>query len=388
MPSLPLASKSLTNSALADDSLRIIVFGIADYIFGIPIGAVLRVMPCPATLSMTEQGVGMVDLGSHNVTVIDLSQQFLRSAWRDRSLLPSETPTAATPRLLLLTQTRTGELCGILVDRPPSMLDLPIKLIRPISASYQEVIRLKAITHMAVLPEDAGSDDDGTSGAEQRLFLIGIGQVLTERFGSGDRGMTAHPLLATTAPAAAASTKSMAQPRQRLLRLEVSVAPKKVLQMLLPVGVVAEVLTIATQAIVPTPALASWIVGIYNWQGQGLRLIDVANLLGYPDLQTRQGDTANPSVVVVNLQGQLFGLLVATTHDVQWYDLQALQPLPANVNLAAIATYVEGVLPQNRLLLALPFIAQALRQQTQSLAQSLQWQQPRPAVPLQPLGTR
>ncbi len=63
MLNTPFPFKRLSGAVSERDSLRVVVFAIADYLFALPVGAVLKVMACPPISSTVESGIGMVDLG-------------------------------------------------------------------------------------------------------------------------------------------------------------------------------------------------------------------------------------------------------------------------------------------------------------------------------------
>jgi len=141
-----------------EDCLRVIVFEIANYLFALPVGAVLKVVTCPPISTPIKNGIGMLELGDSTVTIVDLSQKLLEET-DCHKLLPQY-------RFLILMQTRTGELCGIPVDNPPVMTDIPLTTIRQVPLSVR-LAQLTFASHMAILPETEESSG-------KKIFLLGV----------------------------------------------------------------------------------------------------------------------------------------------------------------------------------------------------------------------
>jgi hypothetical protein len=98
----------------------------------------------------------MVDLGQQTATIINLHQR----------LAPQNSSNSTIQkRFLILTQTYQHELCGIPIETPPTMLDLPLDKIQPLPSSYRQGDALGSLaSHVAVLPESEGS---------HKIFLLG-----------------------------------------------------------------------------------------------------------------------------------------------------------------------------------------------------------------------
>lgn len=136
---------------------------------------------------------------------------------------------------------------------------------------------------------------------------------------------------------------------------------------LLPVVQLIEILNISLDQITPIPHLPAWVGGVYNWRGEVLWIVDLAQLLGIeaapPQADPRstthnptQGSTpmlnpalANPQLVV--LQGQevtatgtwaTLGVLVDQTGDLEWCDLDAIQSPPPTAFTTTLARFLRG----------------------------------------------
>lgn len=53
---------------------------------------------------------------------------------------------------------------------------------------------------------------------------------------------------------------------------------------LIPVETVAEIATVRLSEVLPVPEMRSCILGVYNWRGEMLWVVDFGELLGYPPL--------------------------------------------------------------------------------------------------------
>ncbi len=170
--------KRLSSTSTSTDSLRIIVFTFsekpllaeADYLFALPVEAVLKAITCPPINWVVDSGIGITDYGSQNVTVVDLRQQFILSD-PERQEEQNYSPVTNSYRFLILLKTRTEELYGIPVAHPPTLTDIPLSIIRPVPLSYRQVAGLSWASHMAILPETKENET-------LKVFLVGMEKII------------------------------------------------------------------------------------------------------------------------------------------------------------------------------------------------------------------
>lgn len=173
-----LQLKRLSSTSTNPDNLRIIVFTLsqdplspqADYLFALPVEAVLKAIPCPPINWVVDSGIGITDFGSQNVTVVDLRQQFLLPN-PERQEARNSDQVANSHRFLILLKTRTEELCGIPVAHPPTLTDIPLSTIRPVPLSYRQVAGLSLASHMAILSETPEKKP-------LKVFLLGMSKII------------------------------------------------------------------------------------------------------------------------------------------------------------------------------------------------------------------
>lgn len=142
-PTLPATPATAT---AAEPTLRTIAFAAAGCRFALPIAAVLQVSACPPRLERHDEAIGLTIYEDRTILLLNLQVKLARRQ------LPTVEGTAAEPASLaspaartdmpqphlVLTQTQRGELCGVLVDELPAMLELPRREIQPIPRSYRE----------------------------------------------------------------------------------------------------------------------------------------------------------------------------------------------------------------------------------------------------------
>jgi positive phototaxis protein PixI len=111
---------------------------------------------------------------------------------------------------------------------------------------------------------------------------------------------------------------------------------------LLPIPQLTEVLTIRSSQIVPIFHMPAWVMGVYNWRGEILWMVDLGHLVGLTPwhqqtssasactaivLQTRS-DRPTPS----NVKSQMLGLVVTRVEDIEWCNTDLIQsPLSSTV---------------------------------------------------------
>jgi purine-binding chemotaxis protein CheW len=139
---------------------RLIVFQVSKNLFALPIEDVLKVVNYPATDSSGLREMGLIQLGRYTIRVIDLQQQF-NSKGISQSFNHSP--------FLMIMRSPWGELCGILVDEPPNLVELPREMLRSVPQSEYQSGVLKLVSHTAVVPQKNGTTT---------IFLLDIKRVL------------------------------------------------------------------------------------------------------------------------------------------------------------------------------------------------------------------
>jgi positive phototaxis protein PixI len=167
--------------------------------------------------------------------------------------------------------------------------------------------------------------------------------------------------LATVATVAADSETDS---REQFLRLHLTAD----FPALLPVQQVKEVLTIPRDQIVPIPEMPAWVIGIYNWRGEILWMVDVGHLCGLTPWYQQPAYVSMHSTVVLRVKEtpkptpgkmlekmlsgepseempavmQTLGLVVNAVEDMEVCDLSLIQSLPLSSLPPQLSTFLRG----------------------------------------------
>jgi positive phototaxis protein PixI len=131
--------------------------------------------------------------------------------------------------------------------------------------------------------------------------------------------------------------------RERLLRVHLSLQDSA----LLPLKQTTEVIRVNGEDILPIPDMPDCVLGICNWRGEMLWLVDISHLVGLPPLVWRKQGMASPFVVVTEQNEQALGLMVSRVEDVEFHSLENLQPATSGLLSPGLMPFVLGVLPNS-----------------------------------------
>lgn len=135
------------------------------------------------------------------------------------------------------------------------------------------------------------------------------------------------PLLFSIGPQDA-GTEPFVDASEQFLRLRLG----SDVRTLLPIQQIIEVLTIPESQIMPIPHMPAWAMGVYNWRGEILWLLDLGHLCGLTPWYHCTISQSTHSIVVLNIpddsasKGQLLGLMVNQIEDVEWCPFNTIQP--------------------------------------------------------------
>ncbi|WNZ23776.1 CheW domain-containing protein [Leptolyngbya sp. NK1-12] len=125
---------------------------------------------------------------------------------------------------------------------------------------------------------------------------------------------------------------------------------------MLPVAQLTEVLRIPIEQITPIPHLPAWVMGVYNWRGEVLWMVDLGHLLGFEPWHQRSvsplytaavlhADFSDQRLGVNHELGedrQMLGLVVTQVQEIEWCDPGQLQsPSPSAVT-PELAPFLRG----------------------------------------------
>jgi positive phototaxis protein PixI len=112
---------------------------------------------------------------------------------------------------------------------------------------------------------------------------------------------------------------------------------------LLPLYLIKQVMQISTGEILPVPQMPDGVLGIYNWRGEMLWLVDLGQLIGFPPLALTNGGNINGVVaIVIQIEDKFLGLVVPQIHDIEWHTLQQIQMPSIGLFTPEIMPYLRG----------------------------------------------
>jgi positive phototaxis protein PixI len=107
---------------------------------------------------------------------------------------------------------------------------------------------------------------------------------------------------------------------------------------LLDAAIAPEIRLVATDEIVPVPQLPDWVVGIYQWRGEMLWLIDLGSLMEFSSLNWQ-----NKNYTIVLQSGDRFlGLVVPKVYGLEEYDWQQLHEPSEDIFSPHLMPFVRG----------------------------------------------
>ena len=148
-------------SQIYQATLQTVVFSIGEYTFALPMQAVAKIIPCPPLDSSQENGIGLLEWEGKIITIVDLQQKLVSD------LSPLDSNSNSKNPFLILTQTKTQELCGFVTAKPPKLIDIFMDDVFLVPSSFREVHQLGFVSHMALL-------SDLETQQKTKVFLLGI----------------------------------------------------------------------------------------------------------------------------------------------------------------------------------------------------------------------
>lgn len=121
---------------------------------------------------------------------------------------------------------------------------------------------------------------------------------------------------------------------------------------ILPVAQLIEVLTIPIGQIIPIPQMPSWVMGVYNWRGEVLWMVDLGHLLGLTPAYQQTLIISNYRAIVIHgeqdepnqfrSRNQMLGLVVSQVEDIELCNPDEIQSPPASAISLSLAPFLRG----------------------------------------------
>jgi positive phototaxis protein PixI len=121
---------------------------------------------------------------------------------------------------------------------------------------------------------------------------------------------------------------------------------------LLPMEQLTEVLSIPNGQIVPIFHMPAWVMGVYNWRGEILWIVDLGHLVGLTPWHQQANSTSVYRAVVLqadsdptmasNLNKYLLGVVINRVEDIEWCNPDWIQSPPASIVTPELAPFLRG----------------------------------------------
>ncbi|OLP16311.1 hypothetical protein BST81_22205 [Leptolyngbya sp. 'hensonii'] len=103
-----------------------------------------------------------------------------------------------------------------------------------------------------------------------------------------------------------------------------------------------EVLSLSLAQIVPIPDVPPQVMGVCNWRGEVLWLVDLGYLLGFTPLFSQGYRQSNYSAIVLRHQDATLGLVVDQVGQMLWCSPEQIQPLAPGQLAPALSHCAQG----------------------------------------------
>jgi positive phototaxis protein PixI len=125
---------------------------------------------------------------------------------------------------------------------------------------------------------------------------------------------------------------------------------------LVPINQLIEVITVPFNQVIPIPELPSWVMGVYNWRGKILWLIDTGDLVGlgaksealslnntYNVVVLKSEDTAT-TTTGNDFSYKTLGLVVDRVEEIEWCYSSDIQTPPSTGVNPGFLPFLQGYL--------------------------------------------
>ncbi|NEO26371.1 MAG: purine-binding chemotaxis protein CheW [Kamptonema sp. SIO4C4] len=137
------------------------------------------------------------------------------------------------------------------------------------------------------------------------------------------------------------STPSPTEPEQKYLCFQMGLENTA----MLPVESIQEILRLQASQILSVPDMPETVLGIYNWRGEMLWLIDLNHLLGIEGLATAPLELL--TAIVLEIDHQRLGIVVQQVEEIESHNPKQLQS-PSGLFSPQLEPFIEGYLREAR----------------------------------------
>ena len=105
---------------------------------------------------------------------------------------------------------------------------------------------------------------------------------------------------------------------------------------------ITEVLQVSLPEICNVPQMPSCVLGIYNWRGEMLWLVDFEAMLGYSPISQGANLLSKMMAIVLENNGKYLGLLVRQLIDIEWLYTKQMKPPSTELFYPKISPFLQG----------------------------------------------
>ncbi|KAF3887933.1 MULTISPECIES: chemotaxis protein CheW [Nostocales] len=127
---------------------------------------------------------------------------------------------------------------------------------------------------------------------------------------------------------------------------------------LIPLEQITEILRINLDEVLSVPETPDSILGVYNWRGEMLWLVDLEQLIGGTSLFEQVPLSKQPIAIVLQADSYYFGLVVKSVNEIELHDINQLLAAKPGSLPPQLLPFVIGYLPNGSTVLNQTAIAQ------------------------------
>lgn len=128
------------------------------------------------------------------------------------------------------------------------------------------------------------------------------------------------------------------EPGEKFLRFQLGPEGKA----LLPLDIIYQVMRVSRLEILPVPQMPNCVLGIYNWRGEMLWLVDIGQLMGFGSLLATTSE--NLMAIAIQVNDQSLGLVVPQINDIELHDRNYLLVPSVGLFPPEVLPYLQGYL--------------------------------------------
>ncbi len=126
--------------------------------------------------------------------------------------------------------------------------------------------------------------------------------------------------------------------KQKFLSFSLGISDTAVI----PLEQITEVVQIPLTEICGVPQMPNCVVGIYNWRGEMLWLVDLEEMLGYPPLLQGSNFLSKMMALVLEHDGKYLGILIRQLIDIDGLDTQEMKQTSGEVFYPEMTPFLQG----------------------------------------------